>query len=89
LKLGADASIAAGPGGRAAETGTDIKPNSETYAYSRSKGLFAGISLDGAVVSMDNSANQKVYGVEGRATSSPVTMPLQAALREYSPHATK
>jgi lipid-binding SYLF domain-containing protein len=94
LKLGADASVAAGPVGRAAEAGTDVKLNSEVYAYSRSKGLFAGISLDGAVVTMDNSANQKVYGMDGRdvlarGTTSPVTMPFQAALRQQSPHATQ
>lgn len=91
VKLGADASIAAGPVGRAAEAGTDIKLNAEIYAYSRSKGLFAGISLDGAVVSFDNSANRKVYNMEGRqvlegkAANSPVTMPFQAALRQHSP----
>jgi lipid-binding SYLF domain-containing protein len=95
VKLGADASVAAGPVGRAAEAGTDVKLNSEIYAYSRSKGLFAGISLDGAVISFDNSANRKVYDSDGREvinggeTSSPVTMPFHAALREYSPIATK
>jgi lipid-binding SYLF domain-containing protein len=95
LKLGADASIAAGPVGRAAEAGTDVALRSEIYAYSRSKGLFAGISLDGAVVSMDNSANRKVYGMEGKevfrsaGTSSPVTMPFVAALRQVSPTVTK
>jgi len=93
VKLGADASVAAGPVGRAAEAGTDVKLNSEIYAYSRSKGLFAGIALDGAVVSFDNSANQKVYGIDGReviagrAVSSPVTRPFQAALRQHSPSA--
>ena len=95
VKLGADASIAAGPVGRAAEAGTDVKLNSEIYAYSRSKGLFAGISLDGAVVSFDNSANQKVYGsdghevIVGKGIGSPVTMPFRAALREHSPGATR
>jgi lipid-binding SYLF domain-containing protein len=91
VKLGADASVAAGPVGRAAEAGTDVKLNSEIYAYSRSKGLFGGISLNGAVVSFDNSANRRVYGMEGRQViagkgpSSPVTRPFLAALHEYSP----
>jgi lipid-binding SYLF domain-containing protein len=62
FKLGADAGVAAGPVGRKAEVGTDILLKSPVIAYSRSKGLFAGISLEGAVVSMDDSANKKVYG---------------------------
>ena len=91
VKLGADASIAAGPVGRTAQAGTDIALNAEIYAYSRARGLFAGIALDGAVVSFDNGSNHKVYGMEGReilagrAPNSPVTMPFQAALREHSP----
>ncbi len=67
LKLGADASAAAGPIGRKAEVGTDILLRSGVFAYSRSKGLFAGISLDGSVVSIDDSANRKVYGKEATA----------------------
>ena len=62
LKLGADASAAAGPVGRKAEVGTDVLLKSAIYSYSRSKGLFAGISLDGSVISIDNSANENVYG---------------------------
>lgn len=62
LKLGADASAAAGPVGRKAEIGTDVLLNSGIFAYSRSKGLFAGVSLDGSVVSIDEDANSKVYG---------------------------
>src|SRR5262249_3950609 len=64
VKLGADASATAGPVGRKAEVGTDILLRSGVFAYSRSKGLFAGISLDGSVVSIDNDANRKVYGKE-------------------------
>src|SRR5215510_2224694 len=64
LKLGADASATAGPVGRKAEVGTDVLLKSGIFAYSRSKGLFAGISLDGSVVSIDNDANQRVYGKE-------------------------
>jgi lipid-binding SYLF domain-containing protein len=62
LKLGADASATAGPVGRKAEVGTDALLRSGIFSYSRSKGLFAGISLDGSVVSIDDSANRRVYG---------------------------
>jgi lipid-binding SYLF domain-containing protein len=62
LKLGADASATAGPVGRTAEVGTDVLLKSAIYSYSRSKGLFAGIALDGAVLGMDDSANKSVYG---------------------------
>ena len=64
LKLGADASATAGPVGRKAEVGTDAALRSGVFAYSRSKGLFAGISLDGSVITIDDSANRKVYGKE-------------------------
>src|SRR5262249_37422139 len=57
LKLGADASATAGPVGRKAEVGTDVLLRSAVFAYSRSKGLFAGISLDGSVIGIDDSAN--------------------------------
>jgi len=62
VKLGADASVAAGPLGRKAEVGTDVLLRSGVFAYSRSKGLFAGVSLDGSAVGIDDSANQKAYG---------------------------
>lgn len=62
VKLGADAAVAAGPVGRKAEVATDVLLKSPVFSYSRSKGLFAGISLEGAVVSIDDSANKKVYG---------------------------
>jgi lipid-binding SYLF domain-containing protein len=62
VKLGADASVSAGPVGRKAEVATDVLLRSGVLAYSRSKGLFAGISLDGSVVSIDDGANEKVYG---------------------------
>lgn len=64
LKLGADASATAGPVGRKAEVGTDVLLKSAIYSYSRSKGLFAGIALDGAILQLDDSANEKVYGKE-------------------------
>src|SRR4030095_1907758 len=62
VKLGADASATAGPVGRKAEVGTDVLLRSGVLAYSRSRGLFAGVSLDGSVISMDDAANRKVYG---------------------------
>jgi lipid-binding SYLF domain-containing protein len=62
VKLGADASAAAGPKGRTAEGATDIVMNAEILSYSRNKGLFAGISLEGSTLRSDGSANQKLYG---------------------------
>jgi lipid-binding SYLF domain-containing protein len=60
--LGADASVAAGPVGRDAHAATDAQLKAEIYSYSRSRGLFAGIALDGSVLAIDNGANQAVYG---------------------------
>lgn len=60
--LGADASVAAGPVGRDAHAATDAQLKAEIYSYSRSRGLFAGIALDGSVLAIDNDANQTVYG---------------------------
>ena len=62
FKLGADASVAAGPVGRSAAAGTDIRLNAEILSYSRSKGIFAGVSLDGAVVQADKSGDEAFYG---------------------------
>jgi SH3 domain-containing YSC84-like protein 1 len=62
FKLGADASVAAGPVGRNAAAGTDLKLNAEILSYSRSKGIFAGVSLDGAVMQADKSGDQAMYG---------------------------
>jgi len=62
FKLGADASVAAGPVGRNAAASTDLKLNAEILSYSRSKGIFAGVSLDGAVVQADKSGDQASYG---------------------------
>lgn len=59
--LGAGASVVAGPVGRKAEADTDIKFEAEIYSYSKSKGLFAGISVEGASLSMDTDANAKFY----------------------------
>jgi lipid-binding SYLF domain-containing protein len=62
FKLGADASVAAGPVGRNATAGTDLRLNAEILSYSRSKGIFAGVSLDGAVVQADRSGDRALYG---------------------------
>jgi lipid-binding SYLF domain-containing protein len=62
LTLGADASVAAGPVGRYTSAATDIQFEAEVYSYSRSRGLFAGVSLEGASVSMDRNSNAAFYG---------------------------
>src|ERR1700691_1689476 len=61
VKLGADASAAAGPKGRTAEGATDIVMTAEILSYSRNKGLFAGVSLEGSTLRSDGSANEKLY----------------------------
>lgn len=62
LTLGADASVAAGPLGRSTSASTDIKFESEVYSYSRSRGLFLGVALEGAGLTMDRAANAAFYG---------------------------
>jgi SH3 domain-containing YSC84-like protein 1 len=67
VKLGADASAAAGPVGRDASAETDASIRAEILSYSRARGLFAGVSLEGSTIRPDNYANQKIYGREIRA----------------------
>ncbi|MBI3403873.1 MAG: lipid-binding SYLF domain-containing protein [Acidobacteria bacterium] len=62
VKLGADASAAAGPKGRTATAATDAFMRAEMLSYSRSRGLFAGVSLEGSTLRQDNSANESIYG---------------------------
>jgi SH3 domain-containing YSC84-like protein 1 len=62
VKLGADAAAAAGPKGRTAAADTDIVMRAEILSYSRSRGLFAGVSLEGSTLRSDGSANRKLYG---------------------------
>jgi lipid-binding SYLF domain-containing protein len=62
VKLGADASAAIGPKGRDAEAATDVLLRAEILTYSRSRGLFAGVSLEGSTLREDGGANEKVYG---------------------------
>lgn len=64
VKLGVDASAAAGPKGRTAEASTDALMAAEILSYSRSRGLFAGVSLDGSTLRPDEGANEAVYGRE-------------------------
>jgi lipid-binding SYLF domain-containing protein len=94
VKLGADAAAAAGPIGRDAQAATDVLMRAEILTYSRSRGLFAGISLDGSTLRPDNSATEKVYGqkisardvVIGHKVSTPKAGELMVnALRKASP----
>jgi SH3 domain-containing YSC84-like protein 1 len=62
IKLGGDASAAAGPKGRDASADTDLWMRAEILSYSRSRGLFAGISLEGSTLRPDNKANERIYG---------------------------
>ena len=81
ITLGADAGVAAGPVGRNAATATDGQLKAEIWSWSRARGLFAGVALDGAVLSIDDAANEAVYGrdttprmiFEGRAAGPPST----------------
>ena len=68
--LGADASVAAGPVGRTASAGTDLKMQAEILTYSRSRGVFAGVALDGATLRPDNETNTEMYG--GRRTNKQI-----------------
>src|SRR5260221_5561371 len=62
VKLGADASVAAGPKGRSAAADTDAFMRAEILSYSRARGVFAGVSLEGSTLRPDNEANHKIYG---------------------------
>jgi lipid-binding SYLF domain-containing protein len=94
LKLGADAGAVAGPVGRRVEAGTNVTFDSPIYSYSRNKGVFAGVSLDGSVLAVDDSANEEVYGKEltgtdiligKKATVNAVTRPFVEALKRNTP----
>jgi lipid-binding SYLF domain-containing protein len=94
VKLGADASAAAGPKGRTAEGATDIVMEAEILSYSRNKGLFAGVSLEGSTLRSDGSANEKLYGQklsakeiirEGKVSIPPSAHELVSLLDRKSP----
>jgi SH3 domain-containing YSC84-like protein 1 len=69
VKLGGDASVAAGPVGRTANASTDVTMRAEVLSYSRARGLFAGLSLEGSTVRPDNDGNERVYGKKVEAES--------------------
>ena len=81
--LGADASVAAGPVGRHTSADTDVKMTAQILTYSRAKGLFGGIALNGAVVKPDNEANHSFYGKEvtARAILMEHAVPMPAEAR--------
>ncbi len=93
--LGADAGIAAGPVGRRATASTDIQLNAEIYSYSRSRGLFAGVSLEGSSLQVDHKRDAAYYGLEdirpseifsGKGFKVPASAErLKRALEKYAP----
>ena len=94
VKLGADAAAAAGPKGRTSTAATDIVMRAEILSYSRSRGLFAGISLEGSTLRPDNGANEKLYGKkltakeilrEGKVGRPAAAATLDAELQKASP----
>jgi len=94
VKLGAESSAAGGPVGRSAEGATDVKLHTEILSYSRSQGLFAGLSLEGAVVKRDEGDNQKLYGrkvsakdilINGAVLTPQAAQGLDNTLAKYSP----
>ncbi|HEY7352566.1 MAG TPA: lipid-binding SYLF domain-containing protein [Terriglobales bacterium] len=94
IKLGADAAAAAGPKGRNTTAATDIAMRAEILSYSRSRGLFAGVSLDGSTLRPDNGANENLYGRhytakqilrEGKAPMPAAAHTLVAELEKASP----
>lgn len=95
VKLGADASIAAGPKGRDAQAAVDAAFRAEMLSYSRSRGAFAGVSLEGATLRPDNDANRRLYGkdvsapdivTESRVSAPETARELDAILEKASAH---
>lgn len=92
--LGADASVAGGPVGRSSSADTDAKMQAEILTYSRSRGVFAGISLDGATLRPDKDSNAELYGGEltnqeivvGKSKAPAAASALIAELNKYSRH---
>jgi lipid-binding SYLF domain-containing protein len=94
VKLGADASAAAGPKGRTTSAATDVAMTAEILSYSRAKGLFAGVSLEGSTLREDSGANESLFGqkvsareivLEGKMTTPPSAEALVNLLQEKSP----
>jgi lipid-binding SYLF domain-containing protein len=92
--IGGDASVMAGPVGRSAEAKTDALMKAEMLAYSRSHGIFAGISLEGATLRPDDDDNAKIYGqaisqesiLRGHVKSTPVAQDLFKELNQWAPY---
>jgi len=96
-KLGADASVAGGPKGRTASAATEATMGAEILSYSRSRGAFAGVSLEGAVIKHDHDGNERLYGrrlkpeeimLQGVGVPG-AAQPLVSALNRYSPRGGK
>jgi lipid-binding SYLF domain-containing protein len=95
FKLGADASAAAGPVGRNAGADTDWKMNAEVLSYSRSRGIFAGIDLNGAAITQDKDATRLLYGkmvpfkviLNGKVAPPDGSHEFLTAIRKYSEQA--
>ncbi len=68
FKIGADASVAAGPLGRDASASTDIQLRAQILSYSRTRGIFAGVTLNGSTIRQDRDANERFYGIAYRTT---------------------
>lgn len=92
FKLGANAAVAAGPVGRKASASTDLKLNAEILSYSRSKGVFAGVSLNGSVIKVDESGDEALYGpnvdrhkiLDGSVKAPAAANALQRDLHRYA-----
>ena len=98
VKLGGDASIAAGPKGRTASAESDVTLRAEMLSYSRSRGAFAGVSLEGSTLRPDGGANEKLYGKgvtaaeiveEGKRDTPEEGRALVSRLQQASPHLQK
>ncbi len=98
VKLGADASAAAGPVGRSASAETDVVMKAEMLSYSRARGVFAGVSLEGSTMRSDGDANKAVYGKEltameivqgGKVKTPAAGQPLIHLLNKVTPHHAK
>lgn len=93
MKLGTDASVAAGPKGRTASAATNVRMQAEMLSYSRSRGVFGGVSLEGATLMVDGDANENLYGkkisaddlVKGAVPPPDAASALLATLNTHSP----
>jgi len=93
FKVGADAGVAAGPVGREASASTDIQMRAQILSYSRTRGLFAGVTLNGSTINQDRDANERIYGIgyrtgqivfEGMGKEPPDAVQWKATLAKYA-----